>query len=38
MSTFVRRVIGAAVLDRNTYEEVEADRAGTTQAFFVVLL
>ena len=31
-------MVGAAVLDTDTYEEVEADRRATTQAFLVVLL
>jgi hypothetical protein len=35
---FVRRVIGAAVLDRRVYEEVEADRRAIGQAIAVVLL
>lgn len=34
--TFVQRVIGAARLDVNTYEEVEADRGATGQAAAVV--
>ena len=38
MTTFVRRVLGAAILDTRVYEEVEADRAASTQAFGVVLL
>jgi hypothetical protein len=37
MSTFAHRVIGAAVLDVGTYEEVEADRTATGQAFLIVL-
>lgn len=36
-ATFVRRLIGAAMLDRTTYEEVEADRAATPQALAVVV-
>jgi Yip1 domain len=35
---FVRRVLGAAMLNANTYEEVEADRGATPQALFVVIL
>ncbi len=38
MSTFTERMIGAAVLDVATYEEVEADTTATTQAMGVVLL
>ena len=38
MSTFTERMIGAAVLDVPTYEEVEADTTATTQAMGVVLL
>jgi len=34
----LRRMIGAARLDAATYEEVEADRGATRQAFLVVLL
>ena len=36
-STFVQRLIGAAMLDRATYEEVEADRTATPQALAVVV-
>jgi hypothetical protein len=36
--TFVQRMVGAARLDRNTYEEVEADRSATGQALGVVVL
>jgi hypothetical protein len=36
--TFVRRILGAAVLDRSIFEEVEADRHATAQAVVVVLL
>lgn len=36
--TFVERMVGAAKLDRNTYEEVEADRGATGQALGVVVL
>ncbi|NOT25097.1 MAG: hypothetical protein HOP16_03240, partial [Acidobacteria bacterium] len=38
MSTFARRMIGAALLDTRVYEEVEADRRGNGQAVVVVLL
>lgn len=38
MNTFPRRLIGAAVLDRRMYEEVEADRRATGQAVGVVLM
>ena len=38
MTTFARRFIGAAMLDAQTYEEVEADRSATPQALAVVLL
>jgi hypothetical protein len=38
MTTFARRVLGAAILDRRTYEEVEADSRATGQAVGVVLL
>jgi hypothetical protein len=38
MTTFARRVLGAAILDRRTYEEVEADGRATGQAVAVVLL
>lgn len=38
MSTFVRRLAGAVMLDAGTYEEVEADRGATPQAFAVVVL
>jgi len=36
-TSFMHRLIGAAALDAATYEEVEADRTATTQAFVVVL-
>ncbi len=36
--TFLRRLIGAAVLDAATYEDVEADRGATSQALAVVVL
>jgi hypothetical protein len=35
---FVERMVGAARLDANTYEEVEADTGATFQAFGVVVL
>ena len=34
----IRRMIGAAKLDVNVYEEVEADQSATIQAFMVVAL
>jgi hypothetical protein len=37
-NTFLQRLIGAMSLDVAIYEEVEADRGATTQAFAVVLL
>jgi len=37
MTTFPRRLLGASVLDVDTYEEVEADRSATAQALVVVL-
>ncbi len=37
MTTFPHRLMGASVLDVPTYEEVEADRGATWQAFVVVL-
>src|SRR3954471_9118422 len=37
MTTFPHRLMGASVLDVDTYEEVEADRSATAQAFVVVL-
>lgn len=37
MTTFSHRLMGASVLDVDTYEEVEADRSATVQAFLVVL-
>lgn len=36
--TFARRVIGAAVLDRRTYEDIEADTRSTGQAVVIVVL
>jgi len=38
MTTFARRVLGAASLDRAAYEEVEADTGAIGQAVGVVLL
>jgi Yip1 domain len=35
--TFARRLMGAAMLDVATYEEVEADRSATPQAFAIVV-
>jgi hypothetical protein len=35
--TFFRRLVGAALLDSATYEEVEADRGATVQALAVVV-
>jgi len=35
--TFLHRLIGAAMLDRATYEEVEADSSATPQALAVVV-
>jgi hypothetical protein len=37
-NTFTRRLVGAAMLDVATYEDVEADRAATPQALAVVVL
>lgn len=37
-SPFVRRMIGAAMLDVNTYEEIEADTTATGQAAGVVAI
>jgi hypothetical protein len=37
-ATFVRRVIGAAMFDVATYEDVEADQGATPQALAVVVL
>jgi hypothetical protein len=36
MTAFAHRLLGAAALDVDTYEEVEADRTATTQALIVV--
>lgn len=38
MASLTKRMIGAAVLDVKTYEEVEADKAATGQAMTVVIL
>jgi hypothetical protein len=38
MTTFPQRLVGAAVLNGRTYEEVEADRRASAQATAVVLL
>jgi hypothetical protein len=38
MSSFTERMIGAAMLNVSTYEEVEADTAATGQALLVVVL
>ena len=38
MTTFARRVLGAAALDRAAYEDVEADASATGQAVGVVVL
>jgi hypothetical protein len=38
MGIFLRRLVGAALLDAGTYEEVEADRTATPQALAVVVL
>ena len=37
VETFVHRLVGAAMLDAATYEEVEADRAATPQALAIVV-
>src|ERR1700682_1099319 len=37
-NTFVRRLVGAAMLNAGTYEEVEADRSAMPQALGVVVL
>lgn len=36
--TFVRRLVGAAMLDAATYEEVEADRSALPQAIAIIVL
>src|SRR5262245_53601047 len=38
MAVFLHRLMGAAMLDAATYEEVEADRRATSQALLVVIL
>jgi hypothetical protein len=38
MAIFFHRLMGAAMLDVSTYEEVEADRRATSQALAVVIL
>jgi hypothetical protein len=38
MRSFFSRMVGASLLDRRVYEEVEADRGATGQAVVVVLL
>jgi hypothetical protein len=38
MAIFLHRLMGAAMLDVSTYEEVEADRWATSQALAVVIL
>jgi hypothetical protein len=38
VQTFVRRTIGAALLNASAYEEIEADRTATGQAMLMVLL
>jgi hypothetical protein len=38
MNGFLRRMLGAALLDATVYEEVEADRGANAQAFAVVVL
>jgi len=38
MATLTQRMIGAAMLDARTYEEVEADPSATTQAVAVVAI
>ena len=37
-TSLARRMLGAALLDVDTYEEVEADRGATLQAFAVVVI
>ena len=37
-ATFVRRLVGAAMLDASTYEDVEADSTATPQALAVIVL
>ena len=38
VSKFARRVVGAAILDRRTYEDIEADNRSTGQAVVIVVL
>ena len=38
VQTFVSRVVGAALLDSSTYEDVERDQTATGQALLVVVL
>jgi hypothetical protein len=38
MATFVKRVIGTALLNGQAYEDVESDRSATVQALAVVVL
>ena len=38
MNIFLKRMIGAARLDANTYEQVEADSTSTASAILVVLI
>src|SRR5438034_9408713 len=38
MATLTERMLGAALLERTTYEEVERDRTATAQALGVVVL
>src|SRR5262245_33281039 len=38
MAVFFHRLMGAAMLDVSTYEEVEADGSATSQALLVVIL
>lgn len=38
MTTFIARMLGAACLNRSTYEEVEADKGATGHALAVVFL
>ena len=38
MNIFLKRMMGAARLDANTYEEVEADSTSTASAILVVLI
>ena len=38
MTAFVQRMVGASLLNRRVYEEIEADRTATAPAVIVVLL